>query len=181
MKHSSIYGIALIVGAVGGVVTMMFHPTSRDLVGPIDQIARRNEIITVATHALALISIPISFFGFLGLSRLLSLFRRFVLGNHILVYLYLENQPLCTNCWNHRLRRDGCKSRRFLGWTRSIGRARLRSFHLGTVALGYFIRRVSVSLERFDVTRLTSIFYEKSLLAQSKGFSPIETRRNPDV
>jgi len=78
MKHSSIYGIALIVGAVGGVVTMIFHPTSHDLIGPVDQIARRNEIITVATHGLALVSIPISLFGFLGLSRRLGLDRPLV-------------------------------------------------------------------------------------------------------
>ena len=94
MKHSSIYGIALIVGAVGGVVTMMFHPTSRDLVGPIDQIARRNEIITVATHALALISIPISFFGFLGLSRLLSL-DRLLVSAALVFYSFAAVAAMC--------------------------------------------------------------------------------------
>ena len=43
---------------------MMFHPTSRDLIGPDEVAARRNEIIAVATHALALASIPISILGF---------------------------------------------------------------------------------------------------------------------
>src|SRR6266480_6269243 len=94
MKRSSIYGIALIVGAVGGVVTMMFHPTSRDLVGPIDQIARRNEIITVATHALALISIPISFFGVLGLSRLLSL-DRLLVSAALVFYSFAAVAAMC--------------------------------------------------------------------------------------
>jgi hypothetical protein len=59
MKQSSIYGTALIVGALGTVVTMIFHPTGHDLLGPADEIARRNEMITVAVHSLVLVSIPI--------------------------------------------------------------------------------------------------------------------------
>ena len=72
MKHSSIYGAALIVGAVGMVVTMIFHPTGHDLLSQAEQIARRNELITVITHSLALASIPILIFGFSGLSRRLG-------------------------------------------------------------------------------------------------------------
>jgi len=72
MKYSSIYGAALIVGSVGMVVTMVFHPTGHDLLAQADQVARRNEMITVATHSLALVSLPISLFGFLGLSRRLG-------------------------------------------------------------------------------------------------------------
>jgi hypothetical protein len=78
MKQSSIYGIALIVGSVGGIVTMIFHPTAHDLLTPVDQIARRNEMIAVATHSLALVSFPILVFGFLGLSRRLGLDRALV-------------------------------------------------------------------------------------------------------
>ena len=68
MKHSSIYGVALIAGSLGGIVTMIFHPAGHDLLAQADQIARRNETITVATHALALASIPALLFGFSGLS-----------------------------------------------------------------------------------------------------------------
>jgi hypothetical protein len=80
MTNSKTYGVALIAGALGGMVTMMSHPTSRDLLGQIDQVARRNEILALATHRLALLSIPILTFGFLGLSRLLRLDRPIVLA-----------------------------------------------------------------------------------------------------
>lgn len=94
MKHSSIYGIALIVGAVGSVVTMIFHPTSHDLLAPVDQSARRNEIIAVATHTLALVSIPISLFGFLGLSRRLGLDRALV-SAALLAYSFGTVAAMC--------------------------------------------------------------------------------------
>jgi hypothetical protein len=51
---------------------MAFHPTAHDLLAQADQIARRNEMIAVATHSLALVSFPTLFFGFLGLSRRLG-------------------------------------------------------------------------------------------------------------
>lgn len=72
MKHRSIYGLALIAGSLGMVVTMLFHPTGRDLLGQPDEAARRFEMITVLTHSLALASTPILVFGFLGLTRRLS-------------------------------------------------------------------------------------------------------------
>ena len=78
MKHSSIYGFALIIGAVGGVATMIFHPTARDVLTPTDQLLQRNEIIAFVAHAIALASIPVSLFGFLGLSRRLGLDRPLV-------------------------------------------------------------------------------------------------------
>lgn len=72
MKHSSIYGAALIVGSLGAIITMIFHPTGHDLLGQTDEIARRNEMITVAAHSLALFSLPLLFFGFFGFSRRLG-------------------------------------------------------------------------------------------------------------
>lgn len=72
MKHSSLYGVALVVGSAGGLVTMIFHPTGHDLLAQADEVARRNEAITAATHSLALASIPILLFGFSGLSRRLG-------------------------------------------------------------------------------------------------------------
>lgn len=69
MKHSSIYGAALIGGSLGAVVTMLFHPTGHDLLAQPDEIARRNELLTVAVHSLALMSFPLLVFGFSGFSR----------------------------------------------------------------------------------------------------------------
>ena len=66
MKHTKIYGIALIIGTLGGVITMIFHPTGHDLLNQPDEIARRNELIATAVHVLAIISLPITFFGLLG-------------------------------------------------------------------------------------------------------------------
>lgn len=65
MKQQSIHGVALIVGSLAGIVTMIFHPSglshrvSPDQLGHLAQVA-------VATHALALVSLPILVFGFLG-------------------------------------------------------------------------------------------------------------------
>lgn len=73
MKHTKIYGIALIIGTLGGVITMIFHPTGHDLLNQPDEIARRNELIATAVHILAIISLPITFFGLLGFCRRLGL------------------------------------------------------------------------------------------------------------
>lgn len=72
MRRSSIYGAALIAGAAGMVVTLVFHPTAHDLFAPAGAAARRGAALAVATHALALASTPVLFFGFLGLSRRLG-------------------------------------------------------------------------------------------------------------
>lgn len=73
MKNSKIYGIAIIIGTIGGIITMLFHPTGNDLLGQPDEIARRNELITVVVHSLAISSSPLLFFGLLGFSRRLGL------------------------------------------------------------------------------------------------------------
>ena len=94
MKHSAIYGIALIVGSVGGVVTMIFHPTGHDLLAPVDQIARRNEMLAVAVHSLALASLPVTLFGFVGLSRRLGLDHAPVLAA-LIVYAFGAVAVVC--------------------------------------------------------------------------------------
>lgn len=66
------YGIALILGSLGIIATMIFHPTAHDLLADSDQVSRRGEIRAVATHSLALISCPVLLFGFIGLSRRLG-------------------------------------------------------------------------------------------------------------
>ena len=78
MKHSKIYGFALIMGTFSGVITMLFHPTGRDLLGQSAEIARRYELITIAVHSLAIVSLPIMFFGFTGFSRRLGLENQLV-------------------------------------------------------------------------------------------------------
>jgi hypothetical protein len=69
MKHSTIYAGALILGSAGTVVTMIFHPTGGDLLHRNRELAERGEMMAVATHALALFSVPLLFYGFLGLYR----------------------------------------------------------------------------------------------------------------
>jgi len=63
-------GLALIAGSLGGLITMMLHPTARDLMvpGEFDAVVRLN----VAVHSLALISVPVLFLGALGLTRYLG-------------------------------------------------------------------------------------------------------------
>ncbi len=69
MKHSRIYGIAFIVGALGMVITMIFHPTGSDLLHQNREMAQRGEMIAVATHSLALFCIPLLFYGFWGVYK----------------------------------------------------------------------------------------------------------------
>jgi len=63
-------GLALIIGMIGTIITMAFHPTGNDLVAPgqFNHVAR----IGVAVHALALICLPIIFLGCLGLYKRLA-------------------------------------------------------------------------------------------------------------
>jgi hypothetical protein len=69
MKHTKIYGIALIIGALGGIVTMALHPTGHDILQNPEEISRRYEMLAVAVHTLAIISVPIMFWGFFGFSQ----------------------------------------------------------------------------------------------------------------
>jgi hypothetical protein len=62
--------LALIIGMIGTIITMAFHPTGHDLVTSehFDSMMR----LAVAVHALALICLPIIFLGTLGLYRRLA-------------------------------------------------------------------------------------------------------------
>jgi hypothetical protein len=62
--------LALIAGSAGTLVTMAFHPTGHELLAPgqLDHMT----FVVVATHALALVSIPILFLGALGIARRLA-------------------------------------------------------------------------------------------------------------
>ncbi|HEV8150075.1 MAG TPA: hypothetical protein VGP61_07835, partial [Gemmatimonadales bacterium] len=67
MKRDKLSGIALIVGAALFLLTMALHPTSGSLEGLV-----REGRIRVLSHSLGLASIPISLFGFMGLTRRLG-------------------------------------------------------------------------------------------------------------
>lgn len=68
MKGDSIYGGALIAGALTGVVTMVLHPTGSQLLADVQRLAP----VGVAVHALAIAGLPVSFFGTIGLTRRLA-------------------------------------------------------------------------------------------------------------
>ncbi len=57
-------GISLIIGSVLGVITMVIHPVG----GSIDHLISISTVI-IASHTIALFSIPFLMFGFWGLSR----------------------------------------------------------------------------------------------------------------
>jgi hypothetical protein len=67
MTDDRMGGIALIAGATGGIITMILHPSGPDLFVP-GQLAPM-AYLTVAVHALAIASAPVSFLGALALSR----------------------------------------------------------------------------------------------------------------
>lgn len=62
--------LALLAGALGGTVTMLLHPTMHHVASSaeLEPIAR----LGAAVHALALVSVPLSFLGSLALTRLLN-------------------------------------------------------------------------------------------------------------
>ncbi|MBA2684288.1 MAG: hypothetical protein H0U66_07355 [Gemmatimonadaceae bacterium] len=67
MRCDTIYGGALIAGALAGFVTMAMHPTGSQLMADVQHMAP----VVLAVHALALAAIPVSFFGAIGLTRVL--------------------------------------------------------------------------------------------------------------
>jgi hypothetical protein len=67
MNDDRLGGIALIAGAIGGIVTMVLHPTGHDLLTP-ERFASVAPL-AVGVHALAIASLPFSFLGALALSR----------------------------------------------------------------------------------------------------------------
>lgn len=62
MNKDKVSGIALILGSIAMVVTMVLHPTGHDLfAGRI--------MLTIVVHTLAIASIPVIIYGFLGFSQ----------------------------------------------------------------------------------------------------------------
>jgi len=64
MKTNKTAGVALILGAVGSIVTMAFHPRG----GGLDTILRQASL-NIGVHTLAVASLTVMIFGFLRLSR----------------------------------------------------------------------------------------------------------------
>lgn len=84
MKHSKIYGIAIILGTLGSVVTMALHPTGHDILENPEEISRRYEMLAIAVHALAICSVPILFWGLFGFSQQIGLEKPSVIFAQIL-------------------------------------------------------------------------------------------------
>jgi hypothetical protein len=68
MNRSVQSGAALIVGTLAQLATMSFHPTGIDALASPEAIAHEMQIL-VAVHALALLSVPVVVFGFVGVTR----------------------------------------------------------------------------------------------------------------
>lgn len=68
MKNSNLYAIAIILGTLSIITTMLFHPTGADIL-PSSQNSSHMIQVNVFMHSLAIAGIPISFIGFLGFSR----------------------------------------------------------------------------------------------------------------
>ena len=62
MKQDKIRGIALIVGSLAMIVTMAFHPTGHDIMAG-------KMMLNKVVHSMAIATIPILIFGFLGFSQ----------------------------------------------------------------------------------------------------------------
>jgi hypothetical protein len=75
MTDDRVSGLALIAGSAGMIITMSLHPTGQDLFAP-GQLAPIAHL-TVTVHTLALMSMPVLFFGALGLSQHLGVSDRF--------------------------------------------------------------------------------------------------------
>ena len=93
MRQNRTAGIALIAGAVAGLVTMSFHPTARELLQPGDEAARaawRN----AAVHWLAIASLPLLILGFLRLSRRLGS-RRALVSAALITYILACAAVMC--------------------------------------------------------------------------------------
>jgi len=71
MNTSVRYGLALIIGTVAQVATMALHPTGAGAVASPQALAQEMQVL-VAVHALALLSVPVVVFGFVGVTRRLG-------------------------------------------------------------------------------------------------------------
>jgi hypothetical protein len=71
MKDNRLGAVALILGAISGIITMILHPTGGPHHVTPDQFEKLTSLM-VGVHALALGGLPLSFLGALALSRQLD-------------------------------------------------------------------------------------------------------------
>ena len=81
--------IALLVGSIAWIVTMALHPTG----GSFEKIVRISSVI-VGTHSLAIATIPLMLFGFLGLTARLGTDRGLPLAA-LVTYAFGSVAALC--------------------------------------------------------------------------------------
>src|ERR1700704_6656122 len=88
MKDNRLGGIALIVGAVSGMITMSLHPVAG--AHPITP-AQFEKLATlmIGVHVLAIAGVPFSFLGALALARRLDSPSRLALGGLVIYSLGL--------------------------------------------------------------------------------------------
>jgi hypothetical protein len=67
VKDSRLGGIALILGAIASVATMVFHPMHFRAIASAEAITHQVRVL-LAVHALGLLSVPALVFGFVGLT-----------------------------------------------------------------------------------------------------------------
>jgi hypothetical protein len=79
MTDNRMSGAALIAGMIASIITMAFHPTAHDVMGP-DHSASIAMQVNIAVHTLALLFIPIIFLGAFGLTQRLASPNRLALS-----------------------------------------------------------------------------------------------------
>jgi hypothetical protein len=93
MKKFNIYAIALILGSIGGVLTMIAHPVGAD-VAPTNENASHAIQLGIMVHALAITSVMIQSFGLLGLCRKLGL-ERPIVSAALVIYGFSAVAVMC--------------------------------------------------------------------------------------
>lgn len=92
MKQDRTSGIALILGSLAMVLTMVLHPTGNDLfAGRI--------MLTIVVHTLAIASIPVIVFGFLGFSQKIG-FDRSTVSFGFVTYSFGSVAVMCAGVIN---------------------------------------------------------------------------------
>jgi hypothetical protein len=93
MKKFNIYAIALILGSIGGILTMIAHPVGAD-VAPTNENAIHSIQLGIFVHALAIASVMIQSFGLLGFCRKLGL-ERPIVSAALVVYGFSAVAVMC--------------------------------------------------------------------------------------
>jgi hypothetical protein len=93
MKKFNIYAIALILGSIGGILTMIAHPVGVD-VAPTNENASHAIQLGIMVHALAVASVMIQYFGLLGFCRNLGL-ERPIVSAALVIYGFSAVAVMC--------------------------------------------------------------------------------------